>query len=210
MYPDWVNMHLNINESNAKRTYNEYNKDVEIVHNYNYDSSDDIMREIGFFIMTRIIDNKFNDVPCYRRCVNNPYHRALWHIASCIDFMTVINYDHLHEHDNFNEKIILQNKFFSFLDVFCLLSRVKSSIEFEDSFNRYHRNITNITPEIIPMWIYDRCNHLESPYIYSKLPHLSHMSLLKKIGATEIYDLLCKKFSEEPNCIFDKRCNQYR
>ena len=159
-----------------------------------------IMREIGFFIMTREIDLPYNSISDYRTSVNNPFCRALWHLAYYIDFQQITESESESKHVD-----PIYAKFFNMLDTFCLLSRVKTFDEFSSSFRRTYRNITNATMKEhdieIPVWMYQKYSSMSIPPIYTNSSNLSILPLMHKIGPSEYYQFLCKAMIDVPRCV---------
>jgi len=219
VYPNWLNISDKFKNSINFTSYDFSEYDVNDVNNVNINESPldslMIMNLIGFFVMTRVIDSRFMEIPEYRSSVNNPFHRALWHIAHYSDFKQILTLDVA------NYKLLdndsMYKKFFRLLDTFCILSRVKTIDEFKASFHRIYRNITSCDHEdhniVTPMWIYNKYSNMTVPPIYVKYPHLTELPLIYLIGSDEYYKLLCKKMAIVPrfikiNDIANNRNNQ--
>lgn len=203
VYPNWLNLKRNIQlQVTHTKPYDFSEYDFAESNDELLDSSM-IMREIGFYIMTRVIDSRFMVIPEYRSSVNNPFHRALWHIAHYFDFNRILSLDATNYSLLDNDS--MYKKFFSLLDTFCIMSRVKTVDEFKTGFHRIYRNITSSNHEdhniTIPMWIYNKYSTMIVPPIYIKYPYLSELSLMYLIGADEYYKLLCKEMAIVPRCI---------
>lgn len=161
MYPDWMNCCEN--------------KTAQIDK-----SSHSIYREIGYYMMTHMIDDKYLEIPGYRKSINNPFHRGLWHMAS------IINFDEL----TISKKLLscpdsLFGKFFKFLDVFCLLSRPKTRKEFESSYRTIYRCITSESDNnkiVIPFWIHDQ-------YANKNITNLMELLSCKEIHSVTLREL---------------------
>jgi hypothetical protein len=130
IYPDWYN-------------FNSQNWD-----------NDSIKKDIGFFVSSRIINEKFKDIDNYRGNIDNPFQRAIWHIASFIDLSMKSNETTM---------------FLHLLDAFCLLSRSKTPCEFE-SYYKYNYNCLvkekdydNKKVNDIPFFIFDRYKNMKYP-----------------------------------------------
>ena len=217
IYPNWLNIRKRTNctsrysDENNPHDYiiddTDYfgNSDKTIDNNdyFNNDSnngdcnkidSKKIMMDIGYFVMTRVIDYPYLEIPKYRSSVNNPFHRALWHIANYTDFNQVTTTEL--ENDS------MQKKFFRFLDAFCLMSRVKTLDEFKTSFYRIYRNITSTSPNENnvkdPLWIYHKYSVKSIPNVYVKYPHLSELPLMSKLNTNDFFKLLCEEMELVP------------
>jgi len=80
---------------------------------------------IGLWMMTRKIDDKYYEIPNYRDNINNPFHRAIWHIYSSLDHekLTALNnYDNTH----------IYQIFIDVLNIFYLMSTTKSLSSYHD------------------------------------------------------------------------------
>jgi hypothetical protein len=147
MYPDWTNC-----------SENRIAADID-------SSAHNLYSEIGYYMMTHIIDEKIFDIPGYRRSINNPFHRGIWHMASTINFaeFALMNHrqrfsdTHTQKESTFSDSLV--GKFFRFLDAFCLLARPKTRKEFESTYTNIYRCITSESDNnkiIIPYWIHDQ------------------------------------------------------
>lgn len=178
IYPDWLNT--------------KYNKNASCID----PNTHHLFQEIGYFIMTRTIDDKYVDIPEYRNCINNPFNRGLWHIASSINFALIIDSTKNEKHCN-ND---LHLRFLRFFDAFCMLSRTKTQEEFESSYDENYRRITKrFDPSKkvkIPYWIYDQYKNHKPETIFSMLKHCTHYTSLitKNIDSNMFYFLLSNSF----------------
>lgn len=67
--------------------------------------------DIRNFMATRIIQNRFEEIPKFKRDIDYSFQRAIWHLTSIINFS-----------EKNNESIILSHIF----DIYCSLSRNKT------------------------------------------------------------------------------------
>ena len=165
MYPDWLNLetnklsdHINISESN-------------------------IYKDIGYFMMTYQIDDKFQDIKEFRKSINKPFIRAIWHISS-----TILKSDNI---NNFSYELFF--KLYNLIDVFCLLARPKTKIEFETSFISNYKRITSDVDNLmipIPWWIYDTY----SIVLPSDMMKLIHMYIYELEASSDIYSFLIHNY----------------
>lgn len=200
VYPNWLNItKLKRGKTKGKgNTLSTNFSEYDVDNTYECLDPSMITRDIGFFVMTRVIDSRYLDIPKYRS-INNPFHRALWHIAHYMDFTKIITSDmKYYKLDNDD----IHKKFFSFLDSFCMLSRVKTIDEFKTSFYRIYRNITSASPiehnVTDPLWIYHKYCGMTIPSLYERYPQLSKLTLINKIGTNEFYNLLCREMAIVP------------
>lgn len=157
MHPDWLNCKKIVNyENNTNNTNNVTNNTIDKNNIINENNKDNccIYYEIGLFIMTRIIDMKYQNITNFQGNLNTTFERALWHIASTINFL---------QHD------YSYTLFMYLYDAFCLLSRPKSCEEFEESYRSNYKNLNNnnnnITNQSIPIWIYHKYYNITPPYL---------------------------------------------
>ncbi|VBB17908.1 hypothetical protein YASMINEVIRUS_371 [Yasminevirus sp. GU-2018] len=179
-------------------THNIHRYDRHVHNSVANVSSDEVMRDTGMFLMTRVLDSQYTDIANYRKSSNNPMHRALWHIARVVNFREIVEKART---TNDRESMYcsrIAGKFFRLLDVFCLLSRPKTVTEFTESYRSIYRKIMSVDPEskgeTVPLWVYHKYSGLSVPNIYKVVPSLSTISLLQKIGARDVFVLLTRKF----------------
>jgi hypothetical protein len=164
-----------------------------------------IYQKIGYFVMTRIIDEKYIEIPHYRKSINNPFHRGLWHMASSVDFAALC--DHISQNGLFDKTTNIKSdtdlkidsksisksiskkksntmifndslfvKVLKYFDVFCLLSRKKTVKEFESSYRTIYRCVTSESNN----------DKIKIPYwIYDKYSDLDPINLFLSITQTE-------------------------
>ena len=68
IYPDWLNMSVNINS-------------VTIDKNIIY-------QNIGYYMITHTIDEQYREIPYFKKSIDKLFYRAIWHLASSIDKFT--------------------------------------------------------------------------------------------------------------------------
>lgn len=66
IYPDWLNMSANINNTNIKKN---------IIYN-----------AIGYFMMTHTIDEKYREIPYLKKSIDKLFYRGIWHLATNTNF----------------------------------------------------------------------------------------------------------------------------
>lgn len=211
MYPDWTNINkkdmLLIPDTCPISDHLLLNR-FTILENIQM-TTKDIIHDFGFFVMSRIVDDLYNNIPNYRRNINRPIHCAIWHIACALNFEKIINYrTELPKNDYYNTSTA--NKFFRLFDVFCIISRQKTTTEFDDEYKIIYQKITGVGPgsneNNTMIQIQQKYNQISIPYLYIYNPSLTAIPLLQKIGPKELLVLLNRKFSN-PMIQLDKVYN---
>jgi hypothetical protein len=143
------------------------------------DNNINIQDEIGYYCMTRTIDNKFSNIMYYQRNINNSFQRALWHIASAI---------------NFSQHGVDYSTFMRLYDAFCLLSRPMDIGEFESRCRNMYGAIE------IPYWIYHKYRDAKHPFLDNILSSPGNEILLLTDTGVEpelFFKLLCSSFDNK-------------
>jgi hypothetical protein len=141
-----------------------------------------IFNDIMHFVMTRTIDEKYQNILNHRNCINNPFQRALWHMGSATDFSQNTHEVHM---------------YIMMIDAYCLLSREKTLIEFEDfceHVNKKYRNkniINKGNDHEIPYWVYNLYHNKPYPNTLLNLPLMNN-----KMDPLIFYKYLCKVFEK--------------
>lgn len=177
MYPDWLNC-----SENRQTTF------IDSAHHQ-------IFKEIGYFMMTHIISERYIEIPHYRKSINNPFHRGMWHMSSVLDFdkLSVC----------FASEEPLCTRLFKFFDVFCLLSRQKTRKEFESYYKTIYRCITSETDNnkiIIPFWIYDQYASKRPTDLFTDIERKTNISSLymKNIEPDAVFFLISNSLMTNP------------
>lgn len=177
-YPNWFFDYKQTTNNDDINTTNFDVYNVNFVNNFLYD--------IEFFIMTRTIKEEYNTLPNYEPTLTPIFYKALCHMGDIIKFDNIIS----------NK---LTNMYFSCLNIFILLSRVKTEEEFRNGFCKNYYFNTHISIDNnhknIPIWIYEKYKDVDMPYILYKNKQLSQIHILKKIGDKEIYTKLYNMFN---------------
>jgi hypothetical protein len=198
IFPDWLNIRF---DENA---------------NHIHPNRHHIFQEIGYFIMTRIIDDTFIEIPHYRRGgIDNPFKRGLWHMASTINFTKIIedtaakipeesiNNNEIRDNSKNNDDSLFI-RFLKLLDVFCLLTRKMTREEFEFTYKENFKCITNKLIDdnkSVPFWIYEQYGDYKITNIFAIISQYTPYAslILKDIDPFMVYFLLSE--SLETNII---------
>jgi hypothetical protein len=145
-----------------------------------------IFNDIMYFVMTRTIDEKYQNISNHRNCINNPFQRAVWHMGSATDF---------------SQNTYEVHMYMTLINAYCLLSREKTLVEFEEFCERInkrnkHKNNDDISTQClgeIPYWIYNMYHNKSYPNTLLNCPFVHN-----KINSGIFYDYLCRAF-EKPS-----------
>jgi hypothetical protein len=168
----------------------KWNIDIENTECENYTDKQDLQ----IFGMFRTIHNIFQNISQYKKNINTPFQRAIWHISCIADFTEVS-----HENDTY----------IMFILTFSLLSRKKTFKEFEYCYtwkpeivssNASDNNLTITVPE----WLCERFNSYDVflPKCVRNYAKISDtvagtINILVKLNPVYIYDLLSSLFKKE-------------
>lgn len=208
MYPDWFDFKgkgwdahnpaytkafsLEMKEREVSRSGVPYKNGKNVVCRYR-DLTTEMMEDIGYYMLCRVIDDKFIEIPHYRRMINNPFHRGLWHMLRAFRMSLALNC--VKDEIYINDMNKLTDKIFKMLDVFCLFSRLKTEEYYISAFNNLYCCVTSLpcTGLHIPLNIYNNYSKVDIPILLQTAPSLVTLGVDPEI----VYMFLCDEFEHK-------------